>query len=197
MEKLGSHQHLQGSPQNLLTLLRRWSQPHRKADITGLYSFHKCLSTTYYVSNTPISARDSEVNKTTSYLHHVTSAQNKIWKHERSCAFLTQDASLLQNFWNSVPSAQNTLPLLLTPTRSTGLRLNVTFVCDPPNLNVMPGHVLLTAPSVCLLQDVSLLTATAALLGHPLLHPLHPGGQGLCVLDTVIILPGPQKISLI
>lgn len=67
-----------------------------------------------------------------------------------------QDASLLQTFSNSVPSVQNTLSLLLTPTRSTGLRLNVTFVRDPPNLNVMPGYVLLTAPSVSLLQDVSL-----------------------------------------
>lgn len=85
----------------------------------------------------------------------------------------------------SVPSAQDTRSLLLTPARSTGLRLDVTFVRDPPNLHVMPGYVLLTAPSVCLLQDVSLLTATAALMGRPLLHPLHPGGQ-VCVSQMLL-----------
>lgn len=112
---------------------------------------------------------------------------------------MPQDASLLRTFLNIVPCAQNTLfSLLLTPTHPPGLRLNVTSIRDPPRLSVMPGNVLLPAPSGLLIERYLTFNCNGFFDGPSppcyLIPPTWSGSWSVCpslcvtALDTQLVL---------
>lgn len=128
-----------------------------------------------------------------SYLHNVLSAQNEIWKHERSGVFPMQDAALLQNVSKcSLCPGHSFSPVNSCSFYRTQVRCH--FRSWPSQLTC-DAWLCASNSTLCLLITRCLtFNCNCCFNGPSSPAPSPSRWAGLCVPDAAGILPGTQLV---